>query len=82
MTTGPSGPIEGARRPALAVLPTPAIARRLRVEAGLSQEALAAQVPCSSKALAHWEAGRCSPNDLMRVKYLRALRRVADEGAL
>ena len=57
-------------------LPHPDDARRIRIEAGLSQEALAPHVPCSTKSLGLWESGRVIPSPLMRVRYARALARL------
>lgn len=46
--------------------------RRLRVAAGMSQRALAAELGCSQNAVAKWETGRCRIPAGMR----EAIRRV------
>lgn len=54
-------------------LPTPAVARMIREEAGVTQEALAAELGVHRVTLARWEAGTCAPRAAFRAQYARLL---------
>lgn len=58
-------------------LPTPAIARTIRLEAGLFQEALARRVRCSTKSVNAWESGKTTPSGLLGLRYSQVLRELA-----
>ncbi|WP_169798617.1 helix-turn-helix domain-containing protein [Cellulomonas iranensis] len=57
-------------------LPPPAVARQIRIEAGLSRENLAQRIPCSAASVRRWEEGESSPNGLLRERYVSELRRL------
>ena len=49
--------------------------RELRKAAGLSQEALARDVPCTTDAVSKWETGKRRISPITKVALLAALRR-------
>ena len=66
--------VRAARR-----LPSPAVARLIREEAGVTQEALAAEVGVHRVTLARWEAGACVPRGAFRARYARVLEQLRNE---
>jgi transcriptional regulator with XRE-family HTH domain len=54
-------------------LPAPAMARAIREQSGLSQEALAAAVGVTRPAISRYECGRRSPRDVHRKRYAEVL---------
>lgn len=66
---------------AAASLPTPAIARALRVRAGISQARIARELGVSRMTVSRWESGAHRPRGVHLVAYgalLRDLHRIAE----
>lgn len=63
-------------------LPTPGLARHIRLAAGLTQGDLARSLDVSARSVMRWESGAIAPSDLHRVGYISALYRLANGGRL
>jgi DNA-binding transcriptional regulator YiaG len=59
----------------------PESARRIRVQGGLTQTAIAARAGISPKTVMRWEAGQVTPSELAWARYERALLRLLAEAA-
>jgi predicted transcriptional regulator len=59
-------------------LPPPGERRRIREDAGVTQEALATECGVSQPTLARWERDAITPRGQHVIKYVRVLRRLAD----
>lgn len=60
-------------------LPEPSVRRLLRAKAGVSQEAIAAEVGCSRELVARWETGERNPGGRLLPAYVEVLDRLAGE---
>ncbi len=63
---------------AVVALPPPELAKAYRVSSGLSREALARRIPCSTRTVFAWEEGRSAPTGLLRQRYIEVLRELRD----
>ena len=54
-------------------LPPPSIARAIRVEAGVSQMRLAAELGCVRGTVCRWELGLRRPRGRLRLRYIGVL---------
>ena len=54
-------------------LPDPAVAKAIRIAAGVSQERLARELGVHRVTIARWEVGPRAPRGQLAVQYLRAL---------
>lgn len=61
---------------ALRQLPSPEERRNIRLEAGISQQELAAALGASRVTLSRWESGTRRPRGEMAIRYARALERL------
>ncbi len=61
---------------ALRQLPSPEERRNIRLEAGISQQELAAALGASRVTLSRWETGTRRPRGEMAIRYARALERL------
>src|SRR5262245_35293536 len=59
-------------------LPSPAMRKKLRMAAGVSQQAIATAVGASASAVSRWEAGSRCPRDGRLRAYARLLGQLAD----
>ena len=55
-------------------LPPPAVAKAIRVSAGVSQDRLAQELGCHRVTLARYEGGKRAPRGELRARYARTLR--------
>jgi DNA-binding transcriptional regulator YiaG len=65
--------VKAARR-----LPPPAIARAIRDEAGVSQQAIADELGVGRVTIARWELGTRVPRGELRLAYIRVLDELRD----
>lgn len=54
-------------------LPAPAMARAIRLEAGVSQQRLAAELGCHRMTVARWETGARHPRGALAVRWAEVL---------
>ena len=59
-------------------LPEPAVARDIRVRAGLSMERLAREVDVGWQTIWKWETGKAQPRGERLVRYVKALEALQD----
>lgn len=54
-------------------LPAPALARMIRISAGVSQDRMAKELGVHRVTIARWESGERTPRGLTRVRYAELL---------
>lgn len=54
-------------------LPTPPVARAIRIAAGVSQQRLADELGVQRNTVSRWEAGERHPSSSLRARYARLL---------
>lgn len=59
-------------------LTAPAIARGIRVHAGVTQESIARAVGVATPTVGNWELGRAKPSGDLLIKYADLLRRLLE----
>jgi transcriptional regulator with XRE-family HTH domain len=62
-------------------LPSPDVRRRIREQAGLSQEQMAERIECSLRAFRYYEAGERTPEGEVLTRWIEVLQELAEGGA-
>lgn len=60
-------------------LPSPSVARDIRLAAGVSQQRLADELGVQRNTISRWEAGERHPSPSLRARYARVLLQLAAE---